>query len=60
MASAPDAPKKPGGFRRWLDRTVLGILMGIAIWIVERRLRKVLGAAAEGPDKAPERTIELG
>jgi hypothetical protein len=52
--------KPPGGFRRWLDRVVLGFLMGITIWIVERRLRKALGGAAEDPEEKRERTVEVG
>jgi hypothetical protein len=60
VASSGATAKRPGGFRRWLDRTVLGLLMGIAIWFVERRLRKVLGSAADASDDKRERTVEVG
>ena len=60
MASPGATAKRPGRFRRWLDRTVLGLLMGIAIWFVDRRLRKVLGSAADESDEKPERTVEIG
>ncbi len=60
MPSTGSSVKTPGGFRRWLDRVVLGFLMGITIWIVERRLRKALGGAAEDPEEKRERTVEVG
>jgi hypothetical protein len=50
---------RPGRFRRWLDRTVLGLLMGVAIWFVERRLRKVLGGAS-ADDEPARRVVDVG
>ena len=57
MARPRQAPKRPGRFKRWLDRVVLGMLMSIAITIAERRLRKVLHGVED--EKKPERIVEI-
>lgn len=60
MPRSPEQPGRPGRFRRWLDRTVLGLLMGVAIWFVERRLRKALGAASADDEARPGRVVDVG
>jgi hypothetical protein len=44
--------------RRLFERIVLGIVFGLATWILERRLRKALGGKGKGQAKK-SRTIEL-
>ncbi len=52
-------PKRPGRFKRWVDRVVLGALMSIAIAIADRRLRKILGGEAEPKPKDRDRVVEI-
>lgn len=53
----PSLDRRRKKWSRVVDRAILGALMTVAAVLVERRLRKVLGNAAE-PEK-PERTVEL-
>jgi hypothetical protein len=50
--------RRPGPMRRLFERIVLGIVFGLATWILERRLRKALGGKGKGQAKK-SRTIEL-
>jgi len=43
--------------RRLVERVVLGIVFGLATWVLERRLRKALGKKGRRPSRG--RTIEV-
>jgi hypothetical protein len=48
---------RPGRVRRYAERVLLGVLMSVAAFVVERRLRKVL--TKEPARQEPERTAEV-
>lgn len=57
--SASDATReRPGRIRRWLDRVVLGALMSLLVFGVERRLRKLVHRT-RGSERRPT-TVHLG
>jgi hypothetical protein len=49
--------RRPGRVRRFVERVVLGIVFGLATWVLERRLRKALGKKGRRPSHG--RTIEV-
>ncbi len=49
--------RRPGRVRRFVERVVLGIVFGLATWVLERRLRKALGKKGRRPSRG--RTIEV-
>jgi hypothetical protein len=51
------APRRPGRLHRLAERIVLGAVVGVATWVLERRLRKALGKKRRRPSRG--RTIEL-
>jgi hypothetical protein len=50
--------RRPGRARRYAERILLGALMSVAAFVVERRLRKAL--TKEPAPEEPERTAEIG
>lgn len=47
----------PGRLRRRLDRMAVGVLMGVLVFLVERRLKKVV-RKSQGPSE-PRPTVRL-
>ena len=50
-------PRRPGWVRRFVERVVLGVVFGLATFVLERRLRKALGKKRRQPKRG--RTVEL-
>jgi hypothetical protein len=49
--------RRPGRTKRVLERVILGSLMSVGAYLVERRLRRALRRSGAG--KRPRRTVRL-
>jgi hypothetical protein len=57
LAGSRPRSRRPGRLRRFVERLVLGVVFGLATFVLERRLRKALGKKGKRPTKS--RTIEI-
>lgn len=48
MTAAPGSTRRPGRLWRRFERVVLGILMGVGVRVVERRLQRMLRKSGAG------------
>ena len=51
------ARRRPGRFRRFAERVVLGVVFAVAASVLDRRLRKAFGAA--GRKQSRGRTADI-
>ena len=58
MASSGQKTKRPGRMKRLLERIILGMVMSICAFLVERRLRKALKMS--GSKRRSRTTVRVG